>query len=460
MYQDNPLQVLKNNIHLFQAIVSNIYYGFPARKLKILSVTGTDGKTTTTLMLYEVLKSSGLKVGYLSTIGAKVGDSDLDTGLHVTTPDPWMVPKYLKMMRDKGMEYVVLESTSNGLQQNRLWGIRFDGGIITNIKSDHLDYHKTWENYAKAKFKMVEQMGANSTIVLNQDDKEAYKWLMDRINSRSLDRKIESIGVSVAQNIKYSLNGIDFEYLGERFHINLVGRFNLQNALGVIALASKYVTLSEISRSLTNFKAPKGRMEVVQTEPFTIIIDFAHTPNSLEKALTSINELRDKEQKLIVLFGCAGKRDKERRRMGEVACMIGDIVILTAEDPRDEKLKDINDEIINYSKKSEGKLIKRFANNMEYMKVDIGRIKKELGQVLSKGIKPIVAFDEDSVQSRQDAISLALRIANKGDIVFLTGKAHEQSLAFGENEKEYPWSEHEEVNRLLRELNNKVSKRD
>ncbi len=449
MYQDNPLQILKNKIHLFQAIVSNIYYGFPARKLKVLSVTGTDGKTTSTLMLYEVLRSSGLKVGYLSTIGAKIDNTDLDTGLHVTTPDPWMVPKYLKMMKDKGIEFVVLEATSNGLQQNRLWGVKFNGGIITNIKSDHLDYHKTWENYAEAKFKMVEQMESNSTIVLNQDDMEAYKWLMDRINARSLDRNIESIGESVAKNIKYSLNGIDFEYLGERFHLNLVGKFNLQNALGVIALASKFISLSEISRSLANFKAPKGRMEVIQTEPFTIIIDFAHTPNSLEKALTSIDQLRNKDQKLIVMFGCAGKRDKERRKMGEVACKIADIVLLTAEDPRDEKLKDINDEIIGYSKKANGELVKRIANNQDFKALNMDEMKLRLLDVHTNGMKPIFAFDEDSVQSRRDAISLALRIANKGDIVFLTGKAHEQSLAFGENETEYPWSEHEEVRRLM-----------
>ena len=453
MYQDNPLQILKNKIHLLQAIVSNIYYGFPSRKLKVLSVTGTDGKTTTTLMLYEVLKQSGLKVGYLSTIGAKIDNADLDTGLHVTTPDPWMVPKYLKMMKDKGMEYVVLEATSNGLQQNRLWGIKLSGGIITNIKSDHLDYHKTWDNYAKAKFKMVEQMEWKSTIVLNQDDIEAYKWLMERINSRSLDRNIESIGESIAQNIKYSLNGIDFEYLGEKFHLNLIGKFNLQNALGVIALASKYISLSEISSSLANFKAPKGRMEVIQTEPFTIIIDFAHTPNSLEKALTSINELRDKEQKLIVLFGCAGKRDKERRKMGEIACKNADLVLLTAEDPRDEKLKDINDEIMEYSKKANGELVKRIANNQEFIALNMDEIKQGLLEVLTKGKKPVLAFDEDSVQSRRDALSFALSFAKNGDIVFLTGKAHEQSLAFGEDETEYPWNEHEEVERSLVELN-------
>jgi UDP-N-acetylmuramoyl-L-alanyl-D-glutamate--2,6-diaminopimelate ligase len=454
MYQDHPLQILKNTIHLFQATISNIYYGFPSRKLKILSVTGTDGKTTTTLMLYEVLKKSGIKVGYLSTIGAKIGDKDLDTGLHVTTPDPWMVPKYLKMMKDQGIEYVVLEATSNGLQQNRLWGIKFSGGIITNIKSDHLDYHKTWENYAEAKFKMVEQLKPNSTLVLNQDDREAYKWLTDRINTRSLDINIESIGERGAKNIKYSLNGIDFDYQDQKFHLNLIGLFNLQNALGVISLASKFVKLPEISRALATFKAPKGRMEVIQTEPFTIIIDFAHTPNSLEKALTSINELRNKEQKLIVLFGCAGKRDKERRRMGEIASKNGDIIILTAEDPREEKLKDINDSILEYSQKAKGELVSRIPNNENYVKVNIDEIKNKLSQVLAKSMKPIVAFDEDSVQSRRDAISFALKIANKGDIVYLTGKAHEQSLAFGAQEREYPWSEHEEVERLLEMLNN------
>ena len=172
----NLLNKISNLLHLAQSVIANIYYAFPQRKLKLIGVTGTDGKTTTTQMIYHILKENGFKVGYISTISARIGDKEIDTGFHVTTPDPWSVPKYLKMMADQGIEYVVLESTSHGLVQNRLWGIEFNSATITNIKSDHLDYHKTWENYAKAKALLIDKVKDGGAVVLNEDDKESAKF--------------------------------------------------------------------------------------------------------------------------------------------------------------------------------------------------------------------------------------------------------------------------------------------
>ena len=293
MQQSHPIQRFKICIHLFQAIYSNVKYGFPSKKLKIFGATGTDGKTTSTLMLYHVLKVAGYKVGYISTIGAKIGEKNLDTGLHVTTPDPWMVPKYLDQMVKEGVEYVVFESTSNGLQQNRLWGVEFDGGIITNIKSDHLDYHGTWENYAKAKLQLVKQIKNNNIIVLNKDDEKSYKWLIEQIENNDLIVDVKVISGSQIDKMKYSIEGLSFEWKGQDFELKLIGKYNLENALGVIELLSKVLPLEEISKHLKSFKPPKGRMEVVKTQPFSIIIDFAHTPNSLESALNSLKEIKN-----------------------------------------------------------------------------------------------------------------------------------------------------------------------
>src|SRR6185369_9500808 len=150
--QNSPIQKIANIYHMFQSIKANYKYGFPFKELKIIGITGTDGKTTTTSMIYHIFKQNKLKAAYISTIKGEIGSEKIDTGLHVTTPEPWDVPKYLRMMVNKGIKYAILESTSQGLQQNRLWGIKFDAATITNIKSDHLDYHKTWENYARAKF--------------------------------------------------------------------------------------------------------------------------------------------------------------------------------------------------------------------------------------------------------------------------------------------------------------------
>ncbi len=446
MKQNHPLQKTKNFVHLLQSLYGNIRYRFPARNLKILGVTGSDGKTTTTYMLYHVLRESGLKVGYISTIGAKIGDEELDTGLHVTTPDPWMVPRYLRMMVDKGIEYVVLEATSNGLEQNRLWGIDFSGAIITNIKSDHLDYHGTWENYAKAKFKLVEQLERDSTVVINKEDAKSYNWIAKRIGSSVNTQEVQ---ISKARNSNFSLKGFSFEFENVKFEMSLLGKYNLENALGVILLAKNFVSLEKIAKALKTFKAPNGRMELIQTEPFTVIVDFAHTPNSLNEALKSLKELKQKNQKLIVVFGCAGKRDKERRTMGAVASKYADIVILTAEDPRDEKLFDVNTEIYEHAKTEGGELISRVADHKAYENTKINVIETLIDINAQKGKTPVITFDEDSVHSREDAIDLAVRLAEKGDIIFTTGKAHEQSLAFGTEETEYPWSEHEAVKEAL-----------
>lgn len=446
MKQDRPLQKAKNFVHLLQAIYGNVRYGFPAKKIKILGVTGSDGKTTTTLMLYHVLRDAGLKVGYISTIGAKIGDEELDTGLHVTTPDPWMVPKYLKMMVDRGIEYVVLEATSNGLEQNRLWGINFAGGIITNIKSDHLDYHGTWENYARAKFRMVEQLSDGSTIVINKEDTKSYEWLTEKI-SQKLEKA--DVDVNKAKDVEFSLAGLKFNFESVNFELPLLGKYNLENVLGVILLAKNFVPLEQISKSLATFRAPKGRMELIQTKPFSVIIDFAHTPNSLQEALKSLGELKKGSEKLIAVFGCAGKRDKERRTMGDMAAKHADIVILTAEDPRDEKLYDINSEIYEHAKKAGGELISRISDHKAYENTKLNVLETLIELNTKNGKTPVIAFDEDSVRSREDAIDLAVRLAKEGDIVFTTGKAHEQSLAFGAEETEHPWSEHKVVKEAL-----------
>jgi len=446
----NLLNKILNFLHLLQSVCANIYYAFPQRKLKLIGVTGTDGKTTTTQMIYHILKENGFKVGYISTISAKIGEREIDTGFHVTTPDPWSVPKYLKMMSDQGIEYVVLESTSHGLVQNRLWGIEFNSATITNIKSDHLDYHKTWENYAKAKALLIDKVKDGGAVVLNEDDKESAKFLKEYLKDVE-EEEIKQIWYSKSQleEVKSSFEGFEFEFEGQRFFLPIIGRYNLENALAAINICKKYLPLTLISKALANFPSPIGRMEVIQTKPFVVIIDFAHTPHALEAALNSLRDIQ-KTGRIISVFGCAGKRDRKRREMGRYAITLGEMLILTAEDPRDEKLKDVNDEIIKYAESANGVLLQRFASSKELSGLNFDEVDGKIENLFKALKKPIFAFDEDSIQSRIDAIKFALSIAKDGDIVFITGKAHEKSLAFGKTE--YPWYDRDAVLEALKKL--------
>lgn len=438
--------VLKNKIHALQSIKANIEHGFPYRKLNIIGVTGTNGKTTTTQMIYHILKENGLKTGYMSTISAKIGDQELDTGFHVTTPDPWLVPKYLKMMVAAGIEFVVVESTSQGLEQNRLWGVEYEAVTITNIQSDHLDYHKTWENYAQAKFRIVKKLKTGGLAVFNKDD-NAVNWLKQQL--AMLKKDIKQIWYSKADvtDKKKSLTGYEFCLEGVDFKLPLLGDYNLENALAAIRICEKYLPLKDIAAALVSFPTPVGRMEVIRQRPFTVIVDFAHTPEALEAALQSVVELKNKEAKIITVFGCAGKRDVARRTMGAVSARLSDVTILTAEDPRDEILADINHEIFKYGQEHNAEMVAEFANNEQWKAQNVDSLKIKVQEAISKHKKPFIAFNEDSVQSRRDAIACALSLADAQDIVFVTGKAHEQSLCF--NETEFAWDDRVEVKTFL-----------
>ncbi|MEI7579679.1 MAG: UDP-N-acetylmuramyl-tripeptide synthetase [bacterium] len=448
MTQDHLFQRIKNQLHLVQSILANLKYRFPGRQLKLIAVTGTDGKTTTTSLIYHILQNSGHKTAFLSTVTAKIAEKEIDTGLHVTTPDPWMVPKYLRQIVDEGIEYAVIEATSNGLQQNRLWGLQFMAAVITNIGYDHLDFHGNWENYARAKFALTKKIVKDGLLVLNLDHEKSVNWLQKRLKNKQQRFQIKWFSKEQAQNIAADLNGISFDYNGQKFFVSLIGAYNLENVLAAIDITNKFLKLSEIALALKTFPSPLGRMQVMSKSP-TVIVDFAHTPQALTAALQAIISIKSKRSRVITLFGCAGKRDKGRRAMGAISAELSDITILTAEDPRDETLQSINDEIFTYAKTKHAVLLKRWKNHQEYLAANVPLLQEQIVKTLYNQEKPFFAFDEDSIQSRADAIDFALKIARPEDIVDLTGKGHERSLSFGTEEQEFPWSDQDAVRKLL-----------
>lgn len=390
-----PQKLINYTKHLTVAFLANLYYCLPSKNLTIIGVTGTDGKTTTSTLIYEILKKSGIKVALISTVCAKIGPEVINTGFHVTSPDPWKLQKILRLIRDKNYTHVVLEVTSHGLDQFRFLGIKFAIGVLTNITHEHLDYHQSYNNYLLTKARLLKD---SSTSILNIDDK-SYLRLKNIIKGKI---------------ITYGLNNGDFNLNNFTFKTDLLGKFNLSNCLAAIAVAKTLdINNNLIINAIENFKGVVGRMQEVNTgKNYRVFIDFAHTPNGLENALMTLRNLT--KNKVIAVFGCAGLRDKGKRPlMGNISCELADYVILTAEDPRTENVHNIIKEIVSGCKEK----------NKVYIKPD-----------------------------RQKAIDFALtKLAHKGDIVGIFGKGHEQSMCFGT--KEYDWDDHKAVLKTLKGTN-------
>ncbi len=440
------MNLLKRYYHILQSLLGSLIYGFPSSKLKLIGVTGTSGKSTTATLIYHVLKENGFKVGLISTVGAVAGNKKIDTGLHVTTPDPLQLQKILAEMKKEGMEYVILETSSHSLEQGRLGLLEFDFAVYTNIKRDHLDYHKTWENYALAKAKLMTMLKQLGVAVINADDEKSYKYLMEFIRSKNLNVKTILYSPSnEIRNLEEGTEGLKFSILNESFNVPILGTYNSDNILAGVKVALEVgLKIDKIALTLKNFEGITGRMQIMQSSPFLVIVDFAHNTDSLIRSLEAARKLVKNGGRLITVFGSAGLRDVEKRfDMGQAAGRIADIIVVTSEDPRTEKLYEINDKIIKGAESTGAKLILRFSNHNAYSKavVSIQNLR------IVNGEKQIYSFDEESVNSRFDAVHFAMLIAKPGDVVITEGKGHEQSLCFGTTE--YPFTDQDAVKKAL-----------
>lgn len=387
--------------HFSEAILALLLYQYPARKLKVIGVTGTDGKTTTVHLIYHFLNTANKKVAFISTVEARIGKKKIDTGFHVTTPNPWMVQRILKRLVKEGIEYVVIEATSHGLTQDRLLGCNFSIGVLTNITHEHLDYHQTFENYLTAKAKLFRNV---EVAILNRDDKH-----FNYLKQTAKKAKIVSYGID---------KSADFTPRKFKFKTSLSGEYNQYNCLAAIAATSSLGIKNEvIKKALLSFKPVKGRLEEInEGQKFRVIIDFAHTPNSLKQVLKTFRrQLPSRQSKLIIVFGSAGLRDVEKRPlMGKVAARLTDLVVLTAEDPRTEDVDEIIDQIAEGCQKGGGIEEKTFFR----------------------------------IPDRQEAINFAIqKLAKNNDIVAICGKGHEKSMCFGRTE--IPWSDQRAAKKAL-----------
>ena len=427
------------------AYLAAAVHDYPARQMTMIGVTGTDGKTTTANLLYQILKTAGLKVGMISTVNAVIGDRALDTGFHVTTPDAPEVQRYLAMMRDAGLTHVVLETTSHGWAQYRVDACEFDLAVVTNITHEHLNDHGSLENYRAAKARLFESLaltrpkpqGNPRLAVLNRDD-FSHDYLLDRLPGlRHVSYGLGGEADIRAENIEYLPSGIRFDAVGDGLDVpvscELVGAFNVSNALAALTAAVRGLGLDPVTaaRGIAELTGIPGRMERIDLgQPFTAIVDFAHTPNALKVAIQAARTMLsasplpvwaegagERAGRVIVAFGSAGLRDKEKRRMmAETAAELADVSILTAEDPRTESLDGILDEMAAGARSRGGVEGETFYR----------------------------------IPDRAEAIRFMLRIAREGDIVMACGKGHEQSMCFGK--VEHPWDDRTAMRAALAEL--------
>lgn len=393
-----PFHLVKTG--LLEGFPAELKYRFPQNKLKIITITGTDGKTTSSTMLYHVLKTSGKKVGLISTVAAYLGETELDTGFHVTAPQPAQVLSLMRRMVDENYEYLVLEATSHGIYQFRTWGIRPLVAGLTNITNEHLDYHINYENYLAAKASLLRKA---QVAVINADD-------------ASYTKVKKALKDSSARVLEYSRESSLPPKLSKAIKDRFPETYNQSNARLVTAIAQTIgIDDKVIAEGLTSFPSVKGRMqEIPNQRGYRVIVDFAHTPQALQEALTTLKAQKKRpNQKLIAVFGCAGLRDRRKRPvMTQTAVELADLVVLTAEDPRTE---------------------------------DIWSIIREMKEQLTTGHNKIF-----SVADRGEAIEFAMNtLASKGDIVGIFGKGHEQSMCYGTTE--YPWNDEVAVTKLAAE---------
>lgn len=406
------LQHIKNIYHLLMALLAVALYGYPAKKLKVIGVTGTDGKTTTSNMIFQILLASGKKAGLVGTLGATIGSEHVAIGLHVTTPNPFTLQKFLKKMVHEGCEYAVIEATSHGLDQNRLVGCNFSYALLTNITHEHLDYHKSFSNYVKAKAKLFRGVRLS---VINKDG----PWF-DDVQQHKVGGKIVSYGLTQTADV----NPQSFPLA-----LTLEGDYNMQNALGAAALTKSLAIADNIIRNtLKNFQSLEGRLdEVKEGQQFRVFVDFAHTPFAIEQVLQTL-KTRTKGR-LITVYGSAGLRDKTKRPIsGEAGAKLADVTILTADDPATEDVNDIISQMVPGCKKAGAKevYLRDLASLPPYQRVFI------------------------RIPDRKEAIELAVKIAKAEDVVALLGKGHQKSLSIGK--QELPWNEKEIAQEAIRNL--------
>lgn len=413
--------------HLLESVLMNIIYGFPARKMHVIGVTGTNGKTTTSFLIHRMLTEAGYKAGLLTTVAYGVGNDIHNQIEHMTTSKSSVVLKRIRDFRKQGADWLVLETSSHALAQYRTWGIPYEIAVMTNVTHEHLDYHKTFENYMNAKrrlFQIANKHGLRFGVI-NAEDPSAEAFINSVVNHTTYGMKKGDITASkVKLSVDHSTFVANFGKKSYDIKINIPGEFNVQNSMAAVAVGEKLgLSKLQIQKGIAALKGVEGRMTVVdEGQKFKVLVDYAGTPDAFEKFFSTIRPAT--KGKLIVVYGSPSQRDYEKRPVqGEISGKYADYVVLTEEDDRDEPGEKIMGEIAAGAKKAG---------------------KKE-------------GKDLFLIGNREEAIGFALTLAKtKDDLVAILGKGHEKTIE--RIDGIYPWSDIEVTTSALQALDNNSSK--
>ncbi len=385
---ETPLtQIVVKNSRIAMSEIAASFYGHADKKLKIIGVTGTNGKTTTTHFITAILTGCGIKCGLIGTLGTFYGGKVIEPSL--TTPDPIDLHKTFRDMVDNGVKVVIMEVSAHAIELNKIWGLEFEIALFTNFSQDHLDFFKDMESYKRAKAKFFKENKCKY-IVSNSDDelgRELYMCI-DKVITFGIDNPADVFAVDVMETLlgtKFVINLFDKIY---GVNLNLIGRFNVYNALAAATACALFgVKIEKVIEGLENLKGVDGRLERVYSGKFTVFVDYAHTPDGLYKTLSTLKKVCAK--RLISVFGCGGNRDKGKRAiMGEISGREADFTVITSDNPRFEEPMDIIAEI------------------------EKGLIKESRDYII--------------VQDRYEAIKYALDKAKEGDLIVILGKGSER----------------------------------
>ncbi|MFT5217440.1 MAG: UDP-N-acetylmuramoyl-L-alanyl-D-glutamate--2,6-diaminopimelate ligase [Glaciecola sp.] len=379
------IQVHNSNSAL--AIMASNYYGSPSENLKLVGVTGTNGKTTIASLLYTLFKKAGYKVGLLSTV--KVLVDEIEYKATHTTPDSLTINRYLSEMNDQGVEFCFMEVSSHGIHQKRAEGLHFAGGIFTNLSHDHLDYHETFSEYRDVKKAFFDELPRTAFSLVNVDDKNGL-FMLQNTASKKHTYALKTYADYRAKILENQLNGLLLKINDNEVWSKLIGNFNAYNVLAIYGTADLLGLESvEILRLLSELESVSGRFQYLISNDVTAIVDYAHTPDALKNVLETINTIRTKNENLITVVGCGGDRDKTKRpKMANIASTLSTKVIFTSDNPRSEKPEQIIEDM-------------------------------EVG-VEPQNFKKIV-----SIVDRKQAIKTACQLAQPNDIILVAGKGHE-----------------------------------